>query len=157
MKSCWRWSSTRPLSNATGRTAIHWACSDVSAIRWDSPRVNFFFVHFHEVIVVRQTPAEAAKNEPPGPRLADRFLEFQAESRLRDPPLPAFPMGAPLETIASQEAGLPGLHVAKSRNVDPVWPSPYHHPIFIPGNGCRCASGLHMVHQVVSQLPARVR
>src|ERR1039457_2105456 len=24
-------------------------------------------------------------------------------------------------------------------------------PIFIPGNGCRCASGLHMVHQVVSQ------
>src|ERR1035437_80053 len=138
------------------RELIFTKCA-VDLQHWNSPRVNFFFVEFHEVIVVRQTLAEAAKNEPPGPRLADRFLEFQAESRLRDPPLPAFPMGAPLETIASQEAGLPGLHVAKSRNVDPVWPSPYHHPIFIPGNGCRCASGLHMVHQVVSQLPARVR
>src|ERR1700739_3009196 len=75
----------------------------------DSPRINLFFVEFHEVIVVRQALAVTAKDESPRTWLTNRLLEVHAESRLRDPTLPAFAMCAALEPVSSHEAGLPGL------------------------------------------------
>ena len=65
-------------------------------------------------------------------------------------------MGAAFETVSPQEAGLFGLHIAKSRNIHSIGPAPDHNPVFVSGDRAHCASGLHVVHQVVAQLSAGI-
>src|ERR1700730_7782828 len=125
----------------------------------NSPCIHlvFVFVELGIVVVVGQTLTVPAKGEPPRPGAAQRLLELWPKSCLRNSSLPSFTMSSTLKTISSQELDLLCLHVAKSRNVDPVGPSSEDNLVLTTGNKRTRAAALHMIHQIVTKLSARVR
>src|ERR1700732_4942214 len=124
---------------------------------WNSPCVPPLLVELGIVVVVGQTLAVPVKGEPPRSGAAQRLLELWSKSCLRNSSLPSFTMSSALETISSQELDLLCLHVSKSRNVDPVGPSSEDNLVLTTGNKRPRAAALHMIHQVVTKLSARVR
>src|SRR5260370_11968042 len=118
----------------------------------NSPSVHLPFVELGIVVVVGQTLTVPVKGETPRPGPAQRLLKFCSKSCLRDSSLPSFPMSSALETISSQELGLPCLDVSKPRNVDPVGPSSEDNLVLTTVNERTHAAALHIIHHIVTKL-----
>src|SRR5215471_10147605 len=91
--------------------------------------VNFFFIEFDIVVVIWQALPIAQETELPWPPLAQRLLKLRAEAGLGDPALPPLLISSSLKAVSAYELGLLGLDVAKSWNIDSVWPPSDHRPV----------------------------
>src|SRR6266403_2255490 len=123
----------------------------------NSPRIDFFFVEFHIVLVIGQTLPVAIKPEMPRPRLRDRLFEVRSKPSLRDSSHPIRLPSAALETISTHEGGVILFQVAESGHINPVRSSSANRAIFTPRNNAAGTAPLDMVHYVVTQFATRIR
>src|SRR5438876_8501285 len=131
----------------------------VDAQQWDPPLVLPLRVQVHVVLVARQALAVSLQRHPPRSRLAQALLQVRAQARLRRAAAPSLTTRSRLDPIASEEADLllsVRAEVAEPRDVGPRGPPAVDVLVLETGDDSFRAGLGDVVHQVVTQLPARV-
>src|SRR5467141_808831 len=108
--------------------------------------------------MARQALAVSLQRDLPRPRLAQPLFQLDADPGLVGAARPPLASRSRLDAVAAQKAELLpcSIEVAEARDVGPRWPPPVDVLVFESRNDAACARFGDMVHQVVTDLAARV-
>src|SRR5882724_4246586 len=123
----------------------------------NAPGVEFFLVHFDEIVVIGEALAETAHAHVPGAGHFQRVLEFHAEAAHAHAAGPAGAASAALVAVAADKILVLGFNVSKARDVDAVGAIAERHFVFVAGHSTAGPGAHVVVHEIVAKFAPGVR
>src|SRR6267142_6945778 len=124
--------------------------------RGDAPRIDQRRVQRGAVLLTRQHLAEASEAHRPGAELGEPRLERRPEAGCVQRGMPPRAARAALKSVAAYEVGIARCDIAKARHVDAVGTLPDRAAIGPAVEHAAGAAPLDVIHDVATDLPARV-